>query len=122
MIPYPHPHNEHHHNENIKEWWAYETNSYLQDRLRNLILKVKYSKSTTKGWKLSSNDLEIHQVRMERYLNELDKIDKHLKLINIHHSPKRTEIIKQSIINIQQLTHNNYEHKTISRTVQVKKR
>ena len=41
MIHYPHPHNEQHHNDNINHWWAYETNRYLQDRLRNLVLRAK---------------------------------------------------------------------------------
>ncbi len=110
MIHYPHPNNEHHHNENIKEWWAYETNNYLQDRLRNLIVKTKWQRRVTTGWNLTNNDLEIHESRMEGYLVELNNISKHLKEINIQYNPGRIETIKQSIINTQQLKHNNYEN------------
>ena len=44
MIHYPHPHNEQHHNDNINHWWAYETNRYLQDRLRNLVIRANWNK------------------------------------------------------------------------------
>jgi len=56
MIPYPHPHNEQHHNDNINHWWAYETNRYLQDRLRNLVIRANWNKKVVSGFKLSSND------------------------------------------------------------------
>ena len=58
MIHYPHPHNEHYYNENINHWWAYETNRYLQDRLRNLVIRVNWNKRIICRIHLSNNDLD----------------------------------------------------------------
>ena len=112
MIHNPHPRNEDYHNLKINEWWAYEANNYLQDRLRILIVKIKWQKRVTTGLSLTNNDLEIHESRMNDYLIDLDNINRSLKEINIQHDPSRIEVIKQSIINIQQLKHNNYDSKT----------
>jgi len=107
MIPYPHPHNEHHHNEQIKEWWAYETTSYLEDRLINLITRVKWNRRVVKQMikenKFNSNDREIHKNRMDSFINELNQIEKQLRAIGTRYNPKRLLIIKQSIKQIQQL-------------------
>lgn len=107
MIPYPHPHNEQHHNEQIKEWWAYETTSYLEDRLINLVIRTKWNrrvvKQMIKNNEFSSNDREVHQHRMDSYINELDQIEKQLRTIGMRYNPKRLLIIKQSIKQIQQL-------------------
>lgn len=107
MIPYPHPHNEQHHNEQIKEWWAYETTSYLEDRLINLVTRTKWNRRVVKQMikenTFSSNDREVHQHRMNTYLSELDQIEKQLRTIGMRYNPKRLLIIKQSIKQIQQL-------------------
>jgi len=113
MIHYPHPHNEQHHNENINEWWAHETTNYLEDRLRNLIVKLKWNRGVVKSMvsrnEFNFNDKEIHQNRMDRYIAELNHIEKQMKMIGMRYNPKRFLIIKQSIIKIKQ-----YENKTIS--------
>ena len=107
MIPYPHPHNEHHHNEQIKEWWAEETTSYLEDRLINLITKTKWNRSVVKQMikenKFSLNDREVHKHRMDSFISELNQIEKQLRSIGMRYNPKRLLTIKQSIKQIQQL-------------------
>ena len=75
MIHYPHPHNEQHHNDNINHWWAYETNRYLQDRLRNLVIRANWNKRIICRIHLTTNDLEIHQHRFERFITQLENID-----------------------------------------------
>lgn len=113
MIPYPHPHNEHHHNENIKEWWAHETTKYLEDRLLNLVVKTRWNRDVVcrmiQNNELSSNDLEIHQHRMDRFMLELEHIEKQMRMIGLRYNPQRLSIIKQSIKKIKQ-----YENKRIS--------
>jgi hypothetical protein len=64
MIHYPHPHNEQHHNDNINHWWAYETNRYLQDRLRNLVLRANWNKRIICRIKLT-NDKQLKSVAMQ---------------------------------------------------------
>lgn len=107
MIPYPHPHNEQHHNVQIKEWWADETTSYLEDRLINLVTRTKWNRTVVKHMikenTFSSNDREVHQHRMDSYINELNQIEKQLRTIGMRYNPKRLLIIKQSIKQIQQL-------------------
>jgi len=110
MIHYPHPHNEHHHNENIKEWWATETNRYLQDRLRNLVVRANWNKRIICKIHLSPNDLEMHRYRFADYLNDLESIAKQLKSIGMQYNHQRMITIKQSLTKIM-----NYENKKTTR-------
>jgi len=105
MIPYPHPHNEQENNDNINHWWAYETTKYLNDRLRNLVIRSNWNKKVINGFKLSSNDLEIHRNRFENYILELENIAKQLKTIGFQYSEQRINKIKTILIKIK-----NYEN------------
>ena len=105
MIHYPHPHNEHYHNENIKHWWAYETNKYLQDRLRNLVIRANWNKRVVSGFKLSNNDLEIHQHRFEGFIAQLENIGKQLKTIAVQYNEQRINKLKIIFTKIR-----NYEN------------
>ena len=112
MIHYPHPHNEEIHNRNINEWWACETNKYLQEKLRNLVVRANWNKRIICRIHLSKNDLEIHQNRFDGYISQLTNIAKQLKAIGKQYNPSRIESIKKSLYIIR-----NYENKTISRQV-----
>ena len=105
MIPYPHPYNEQEHNDNINHWWAYETTKYLTDRLRNLVIRSNWNKKVINGFKLSSNDLEIHRNRFDNYILELENIGKQLKTIGLQYNKQRINKIKTILIKIK-----NYEN------------
>ena len=105
MIHYPHPHNEQHHNDNINHWWAYETNKYLQDRLRNLVIRANWNKRIICKIHLSINDLEIHNHRFESYIEQLENIGKQLKTIGLQYNKQRINKIKTILIKIK-----NYEN------------
>ena len=105
MIHYPHPHNEHYYNENINHWWAYETNRYLQDRLRNLVIRANWNKRIICQIHLTANDLEIHQHRFERFITQLENIDKQLKTIAMQYNEQRMNKLKTIFTKIK-----NYEN------------
>lgn len=83
------------------EWWHHNMSQLNNDRLRNLVMQIQWNKSVIKGFKLTSNDLEIHRNRMDRFLIELENINKILKEVNYNYTPKRIEIIKQSILKLK---------------------
>ena len=107
MIHYPHPHNEQHHNENIAHWWAYETNKYLQGRLRNLVVRANWNKIVVRNASLSDNDLEIHQHRFEGFISQLKNIEKQLKIIGLQYNEQRINKLKIIFTKIK-----NYDSKT----------
>ena len=105
MIHYPHPHNEQHHNDNINHWWAYETNRYLQDRLRNLVKKAKWKKHINYRIHLSNNDLEINKHRFDTFIKQLENIEKQLKTIAVQYNEQRMNKLKTIFTKIR-----NYEN------------
>ena len=105
MIHYPHPHNEQHHNENINHWWAYETNRYLQDRLRNLVIRANCNKRIICRIHLTNNDLEIHRHRFEGFISQLENIEKQLKTIAMQYNEQRIKQLKTIFTKIK-----NYEN------------
>lgn len=105
MIHYPHPHNEHYYNENIHHWWAYTTNRYLQDRLRNLVIRVNWNKRIICRIHLSNNDLEIHKHRFDTFISQLENIEKQLKTIAVQYNEQRMNKLKTIFTKIR-----NYEN------------
>jgi len=105
MIHYPHPHNEQYYNDNISHWWAYETNKYLQDRLRNLVIRVNWNKRIICRIRLSNNDLEIHRHRFDRFISQLENIAKQLKTIAVQYNEQRINKLKTIFTKIK-----NYEN------------
>lgn len=111
MIHYPHPHNEQVDNErfyteNIKHWWAHETNRLFQDRLRSLVIRANWNKRIICQIELSNNDLEMHRNRFDNYIEKLEHIEKQLKTIAIQYNEQRMKQLKTIFTKIR-----NYENK-----------
>lgn len=107
-VHYPHPDNEQHHNDNINHWWATETNAYLQDRLRHLVVRANWNKRIVTRIKLTNNDYELHQHRFDRFIRDLKNIAQQLEWIGLQYNEKRIKSIHKSLIKIRNYDNNRY--------------
>jgi hypothetical protein len=73
---------------------TYETNRYLQDRLRNLVLRANWNKRIICRIKLTNNDLEIHRHRFDGFISQLENIDKQLKSVAMQYNEQRMKQLK----------------------------
>lgn len=93
------------HYNNANEWYAYESNKYLQDRLRHVVVKANWNKRVVSLMKkqneLSNNNLEIHKNNIEKLLDLLSKTALHLKEIGMQYDESRINKIKQILIKIK---------------------
>lgn len=93
------------HENNAAEWYAYESNKYLQDRLRHVVVKANWNKRVVSLMKkqneLSNNNLEIHRNNIQKLINSLRKIALHLKEIGMQYDENRINKIEQILIKIK---------------------
>ena len=111
-IHYPHPDNEQHQNDNINHWWATETNAYLQDRLRHLVIRANWNKRVVSNFKLTNNDYELHQHRFDKFIKELNNIGMQLKQIGLQYNERRMKTIYKSMNKIK-----NYDNTRPSKKI-----
>ena len=89
-------------------WQCNERHNVLSNRLLNIIIQAQYNKRLITKFKLTNNDIEIHQNRFSNLITEVVKISLELKDLAINYNPKRIQNIIVILTKIK-----NYNNETI---------
>ena len=94
----------------MEEWQAYYYYTSFHFRVRKIVRRANWNKNIITKFELTNHDKEMHRLRFERLIEELEEINQNWKDLNYCYDKNRINKIKNQLNKIKDYEFKNSKY------------